>query len=76
MKAYVLINVQPGSIQEVVNNLRRIDGVIEANMTFGQYDVITVLELRDVNSIGQSIASQIQPIPGILETYTCLVVEI
>ena len=30
MKAYIMINVRLGSILEVVNNLREIDGVKEA----------------------------------------------
>jgi DNA-binding Lrp family transcriptional regulator len=75
MKAYVMITVQPGSIPEVVDNLRSVDGVMEANMTFGPYDVVSVIETDDVNHIGRMIAHSIQPIPGILDTLTCLVVD-
>jgi len=75
MKAYVLINVRTGSIGEVVRTLRRLDGVVEANMTFGPYDAIAVVQANDVNRLGHLIASQLQPIPGILDTLTCLVVE-
>ncbi len=75
MKAYVLINVRTGSINEVVRNLRRLEGVIDANMTFGPYDAIAVVETSDVNRLGHLIATQMQPIPGVLDTLTCLVVE-
>jgi len=75
MKAYVMINVRLGSILEVVNNLREITGVKQANMTFGTYDVISVIEAEDVHEIGRMIATKIQPIPGILDTLTCLVIE-
>jgi DNA-binding Lrp family transcriptional regulator len=75
MKAYVLIHVRTGSVPEVVRNMRRLDGVIEANMTFGPYDVVAVIQGDDVNKLGHLIASNIQPIPGILDTITCLVVE-
>ncbi|MBN1148471.1 MAG: Lrp/AsnC ligand binding domain-containing protein [Anaerolineales bacterium] len=75
MKAYVLINVRVGSVPEVLRNLRRLDGIQEANMTFGPYDVVAVLQAADVNKLGHLIASKIQPIPGVLETMTCLVVE-
>ena len=75
MKAYIMINVRLGSILEVVNNLREIDGVKEANMTFGTYDVVSAIEAEDVREIGRMIATKIQPIPGILETLTCLVIE-
>lgn len=76
MKAYVLIDIHTGSIDEVVRNLRRLDGVREANMTFGNYDAIAVIEGDDINHLGKVIATQIQPVPGVLDTLTCLVVEI
>ena len=75
MKAYVLIHVRPGSVPEVVRNLRRIKGVKEAHMTFGPYDVVAAIEAADVNALGPLIASEIQPVPGVLDTMTCLVVE-
>jgi DNA-binding Lrp family transcriptional regulator len=75
MKAYILIKVRVGEIREVVKSLRRIDSVIEANMTFGPYDIVAILNADNVNDIGHLIASNIQPIPGVLETLTCLAVE-
>lgn len=75
MKAYVMINVRTGEIREVVKNLRRLEGVLEANMTFGPYDVVAVVQAADVNHLGSLLATGIQPIPGILETLTCLAVE-
>ncbi len=75
MKAYILIHVRPGSVPEVVRNLRRVNGILEANMTFGPYDVVAVAEVNDVNNLGTLVASELQPIPGVLDTLTCLVVE-
>ena len=75
MKAYVLIHVRPGSVPEVVRNLRRLTGVLDANMTFGPYDVVAVVETTDVNRLGPLVAGEIQPIPGVLDTLTCLVVD-
>jgi DNA-binding Lrp family transcriptional regulator len=75
MKAYVMINVRTGEIREVVRNLSKLEGVKEANMTFGPYDIVVVIEARDVNMLGKLIAEEIQPIPGVVETLTCLAVE-
>ena len=75
MKAYVLMHVRPGSVPEVVHTLRRVSGVLEANMTFGPYDVVATVEARDINQLGPLVAGEIQPIPGVLDTLTCLVVE-
>lgn len=76
MKAYVLIKIRAGEVKEVVRQLRKTDKIIEANMTFGPYDAVVVVEAAEIGSIGNLIASSIQPIPGVEQTLTCLAVEI
>lgn len=75
MKAYILITITTGHIEQVVEHLRRVDGVIEANMAFGPYDTVAVVEAEDIKALGKIMAAQIQPIPGVLDTLTCLIVE-
>ena len=76
MKAYVLIKIRAGEVKAVVRQLRKTDNIIEANMTFGPYDAVAVLDSQDISALGNLIASQIQPIPGVEQTLTCLAVEI
>lgn len=76
MKAYILINIRVGAVGEVVRHLRRVENVIEANMTFGPYDAVAILQADDVNHLGRILADAIQPIPGVMETLTCLAVEV
>ena len=76
MKAYVLVNIRTGDVQKVVGHLRRIESIVEANMTFGPYDAVAVIETDDINSVGAILANEIQPIPGVLETLTCLAVDV
>lgn len=73
MKAYILMKVRIGSVSEVVRNLRNVKGVLEAHMTFGPYDAVVVIEAEDINHLGRMIANDIHPIPGVLETITCLI---
>lgn len=75
MKAYILISVRVGQIKDVVHHLRRSEKVVEASMTLGPYDAVAVVEVDDLDGLGRLLASVIQPIPGILETMTCLAVE-
>lgn len=76
MKAYVLVSIRTGDVKEVVGHLRRVPSVVEANMTFGPYDAVAVIETGDINSVGSILANEIQPIPGILDTMTCLAVDV
>jgi len=75
MKAYVLIKIHTGDLREALRNLKSVEGVEEANMTFGPFDAVAVVKADSVNHLGQIIAMGIQPIPGIQETLTCLAVE-
>jgi len=75
MRAFVLINVRTGEVREVVRQLRRVEGVVEATMTFGPYDAVAVVEGQDVQAVGKILASGIQPLPGVTQTLTCLGVE-
>jgi len=76
MKAYILIKVRAGDLKDVVNHLRKIENVVEAHMTFGPYDAIAVVETEDIAKLGKITAVDIQPIPGIEQTLTCLAVEV
>jgi DNA-binding Lrp family transcriptional regulator len=76
MKAYVLINVHTGEVRRVVEQLRRLEAVKEATMTFGPYDAIAAVEAKDIGDLGRILATAIQPIPGVEETLTCLAVDI
>jgi len=75
MKAYILIKIRTGEVNEVVKQLRKISAVKSAEMTFGPYDAIAVVENGDVSHLGTLLATVIQPIPGIEQTLTCLAVE-
>lgn len=76
MKAYVLIKVRTGEVTAVVKHLHRVKAIRSAEMTFGEYDAIAVVEAGDLEALGTVIAAQVQTIPGILSTNTCLAVEI
>ncbi len=76
MKAYVMINIRTGEIRDVVQHLQRVDGVQEASMTLGPYDAVATINAKDIQHLGNILASHIQPIPGVLETLTCLAIDI
>ncbi len=76
MKAYVLIKTRAGEVQEVVKQLSKLEGVTEAHMTFGPFDIVAEVETPDVARLGAITASGIQPIPGVEQTLTCLAVDL
>lgn len=75
MKAYVLINIRTGDLRAVVKQLKSVEGTVEAHMTFGPYDAVAEIEANDIEHLGKILTMGIQPIPGVLDTLTCLAVD-
>lgn len=75
MKAYVLIKTRAGEVQEVAKRVKKLEGVTEAHMTFGPYDIVAEVETDDLGELGDVTTNGIQPIPGVEHTLTCLTVD-
>ena len=58
MKAYVLMKVRTGEITGVVRQLHRVKAVKTAEMTFGEFDAIAIVEAGDLEAMGTVIAAQ------------------
>lgn len=76
MKAYVLVKARTGEVKSACEQIRTLDGVTEAHMTFGPYDVVVEVETPDVARLALITASGIQTIPGVEQTLTCLAVDV
>lgn len=76
MKAYVLIKIRAGEVKDVVRQMRKLDNILEAHMTFGPYDAVAVITAKDIGGLGSLIATSIQPIPGVEQTLTCIAVDV
>ncbi|HMU94916.1 MAG TPA: Lrp/AsnC ligand binding domain-containing protein [Anaerolineales bacterium] len=76
MKAYIMIKIRAGDVKDVVLQLRKVGDVKEAHMTFGPYDAVAVVETSDLARLGSITALEIQPIPGVEQTLTCLAVDL
>ena len=72
MKAYVLIRSQLMETAGVVDQLRRVKGVLAADVTFGPYDAVVQVEAPDLDALSRVIIHEIRTMPGVLDTLTCL----
>ena len=71
-QAHILIYVAAGSMAEVVEKLRALPGVSQADMLSGQYDIIAVITAENLNEVGNLVTGGIHGISGITRTVTCL----
>ena len=82
MKGYVLINTDIGEELNVVRTLRNLKiqsgtGYISgADLTFGPYDIVATIEAADLGELGRIVSSLIRSAPGVVETVTCVAIEV
>ena len=74
--AYILIQTEVGRARDVVEAVRRLDGVVEADDVIGPYDVIVKAESDSVDHLGKMVDHQVSRIDGITRTLTCPVVNL
>jgi DNA-binding Lrp family transcriptional regulator len=75
-KAYVLIEVAVGKTKDVITALQQVDGVTSVEAVTGPYDVIAVMEGKDINSVGDLVTKGVHSIDGISRTVTCLAMKL
>lgn len=73
--AFVLITTSAGQAKQVAMQLRGLHGVRLAHAVTGQYDVIAFVEADGVPELGSLVTEQIQQVPGVQRTVTCLTIE-
>jgi DNA-binding Lrp family transcriptional regulator len=71
-RAFILIETAVGKTREVAGALRQVEGMQSVDVVTGPYDVIAVVEAKDINSIGDLVTEKVHTISGVVRTVTCV----
>ena len=74
-EAYILINCEIGSEEEVITALKNIDSIKEVHGTFGAYDILAKIESPQVEDLRETITWKIRKIDKIRSTSTLMGIE-
>ena len=74
-RAFVLINVESGAEQEVVNDLKKIEGVEEAYFSYGVYDIITKIKADSMERLKDMVTHKVRAIGRVRSTLTLIMME-
>jgi DNA-binding Lrp family transcriptional regulator len=74
-KAFVLINVESGFEDDVLRELRNIDGVDEAYFSYGVYDIITKVKAETMEQLKDMVTKHIRSLPKVRSTLTLILME-
>jgi DNA-binding Lrp family transcriptional regulator len=74
-QAFVLINCELGSEEQIISELKTFSDVKEVQGTFGAYDIIAKVSSESVDKIRETISWKIRKIEKIRSTLTLTKVE-
>lgn len=72
--AYVLIALRGSTPAAVAREVRDVQGVIDAHVTMGEFDIIAIVEMNGTRGFA-TVAGEIQRIQGVTKVSTCVVVK-
>ena len=74
-KAFVLINVESGAEEEVLDEIKRHEGVEEAYYSYGVYDIIAKLRAETMEKLRDAVSQKMRTINKVRSTLTLVIME-
>ncbi|MCJ7507036.1 Lrp/AsnC ligand binding domain-containing protein [Candidatus Bathyarchaeota archaeon] len=73
--AFVLINAEIGSEDEVLKELRAMEQVKEAYVVYGVYDIVAKVESETMDKLKEIVTWKVRRLNKVRSTLTMIVVE-
>ncbi len=74
-KAFVLINCEPGQEPSILEQLQKMEDVVDAQGTYGVYDIVARIESDSQSQLDNIISDQIRKLNNINSTLTLIPTE-
>ncbi len=73
--AYVLINCDMGSEEQIIEELKHFSDIKEVHGTSGAYDILAKVESDQVYTLRETITLKIRKLDRVLSTLTLMAIE-
>lgn len=74
--SYVLITVAIGKVQDVLEQIKEMKDVEDADAVTGPYDLIAQVKADDLGELTKTIIQNIHYIDGVIDTTTAIVIDV
>jgi DNA-binding Lrp family transcriptional regulator len=71
--AYILFKVNSGTEREVCQKLVGFDEIIQADIVFGEYDVLAKIETEDLAMLEEFVSQKVRNVSNVLVTSTMII---
>jgi DNA-binding Lrp family transcriptional regulator len=68
--AFAMVKTDSGASEGVVEAIRGLGGVVEANVVAGDFDLIVEIETAEVYDVLDTVSGQVGGLEGVLDTKT------
>jgi DNA-binding Lrp family transcriptional regulator len=73
--AFIFITVDMGHMAPVVKKLKNIEGVKEAHMLYGSYDIVAKINADTMDKLKELVTQYVQRIDDVRTTLTMITME-
>jgi DNA-binding Lrp family transcriptional regulator len=73
--AFVLVNTEIGSENEVMKTIKKVEGVVEAYAVYGVYDVVAKIKADSMDKLKEIVTWHVRRLDKVRSTLTMIVVE-
>jgi len=70
--AFVLVNTEIGSENEVLTALKKVDGVQEAHSVYGVYDIVAKIQAESIDKLKEIVTWHIRRLDKVRSTLTMI----
>jgi DNA-binding Lrp family transcriptional regulator len=74
-QAYILLNVEGGKEDDVLKEVKNIDGVERAYVSYGVYDLIIKVKVNTIQELKDVVTHRIRQIKAVQSTLTLMILE-
>ncbi|MBX0294939.1 Lrp/AsnC family transcriptional regulator [Haloarcula nitratireducens] len=73
--AFIMVKTVAGKSDELLEAVREAEGITEAHIVAGQYDIIAEASGSEVYDVMQSVATRVRDLEGVADTRTYICLE-
>jgi len=73
--ALIMVKAGAGKATEILDEVRTIDGIAEAHVVAGDYDLIVEFQAQEVYDVLETASTRVQGIDGVTDTRTYVSLE-
>ena len=76
VSAVVLLNIEPGRVNEVAGKLAGLEGISEVFSVGGRFDLVAVIRVKDNDTMAELVTNKMHSVTGITNSETLIAFKV